>query len=70
MAYYNRNGETLNIEKKKMEYLSSGFCGTVSHDNEVILKEYFSDTPKSGRLSAEMFDVLKDINNDHFIKLF
>lgn len=70
MAYYNRNGEALNIGKRKMEYLSAGYCGTVSHDNEIILKEYFSNTWPDCRLSAEMFDRLKDINNDHFIELF
>lgn len=69
MAYYNRNGNTLKIKRKEMEYLTSGECASVSHNSEIILKEYFSDTLINCRLSPKMFDILKDINDKHFIKL-
>lgn len=68
MAYYNRKGKALKI--KNMEYLSSGECSSVRHNNEIILKEYFSDTLINFRLTIELFDVLRDIDNKHFIKLF
>lgn len=68
MAYYNRNGKTLKI--KEMEYLKSGECASVCHNNEIILKEYFSDTLINCRLSSKMFDILKDIDDKHLIKLF
>lgn len=68
MAYYNRKGEALILGK--MEYLSSGECASVCHNGEIILKEYFSDTLMDCRLTAEVFDILKDIDNEHFMKLF
>ncbi len=69
MAYYNRNGKVLKIERK-MEYLTSGECASVRHNNKIILKEYFSDTTINCRLTAKLFDILKDIDDKHFIKLF
>ncbi len=68
MAYYNRKGEIL--KREQMEYLSSGNCAFVCHNNEIIFKEYFSDTVTSCRLTAKLFDLLKDIDDKHFIKLF
>lgn len=68
MTYYNRKGKTL--KKEKMQYLSSGQCASVCHNNKIILKEYFSDTFLNCRLTTKLFDILKDIDDKHFIKLF
>lgn len=37
MAYYNRNGIPLNLKTADMEYLTSGKCTTVKHNNKIIL---------------------------------
>ncbi len=42
MAYYNRNSEI--FKNKKMDYLSSGQCASVCHNNEIIFKEYLKNT--------------------------
>lgn len=68
MAYYNRSSEI--FKSKKMYHLSSGQCASVCCNNEIIFKEYFSDTLINCRLSVQLFDILKDIDNDNFIKLF
>lgn len=68
MAYYNRKYQ--GIKLNNMEYLSSGGCAQVLYDKEKIFKEYSSKTTLNWRLSEEMFDVLKDIDNPNFIKLF
>lgn len=68
MAYFSRKGQLLEIGN--MKYLASGECASVRYSNEIIFKEYFSDTIINCRLSEKLFDVLKDINDKHFIKLF
>ena len=68
MAYYNRKYQKIKLVN--MEYLSSGGCAQVFYDKEKIFKEYSSKTTLNGRLSEEIFDILKDIDNPNFIKLF
>ncbi len=70
MAYYDRKGKVLIGQNNNMEYLSAGECATVSYNYEMIFKEYFSDTFFNCRLNPTLFDIFKDIHNDHFIKLF
>lgn len=68
MAYYNRKYQKIKLDN--MEYLSSGGCAQVFYDKEKIFKEYSSKTSLNWRLSEKMFDVLKDIDNPNFMKLF
>ena len=68
MSYFDINGAY--FSKKNMQYLSSGQCASICHNKEIVFKEYFSDTLPNCRLSPKMFDILKSINNKHFIKLF
>ena len=70
MAYYNRNCERLGLNTKKMNFLDCGCCAKVLRYDNTVFKEYFFNTASAFRLSSEMFDILKDINNEHFIKLF
>lgn len=68
MAYYNRKYQEIKLNN--MEYLSSGGCAQVFYDKEKVFKEYSSKTTLNWRLSEEMFDILKDIDNPNFIELF
>ena len=70
MSYYNRESKKLNLDTKNMVYLKEGGCGQVLCDAKIIFKTYFPSTPISCRLSPELFDILKSINNPHFVKLF
>lgn len=70
MAYYDQNGEKVKIDKTKMEYLNHGNCAIVLHDDKIIFKEYFEETPVFRRLSLDGFKILKDIQDKHFIKLY
>lgn len=69
MAYYNRNGKAFKTNKEQMEYLTSGECASICHNDKIILKEYFSDTLINCRLDPKIFDILKDIDDEYFIKL-
>ena len=68
MSYYNRNYKKIKLSA--MEYLNSGECAKVFYNKEIIFKEYYSKTRLNCRLSEKMFDILKKINNPHFIELF
>lgn len=53
-----------------MKYLSQGDCGEVSHNDEIILKEYFGFINNSYRIKEEIFDILKNIDDKHLIELY
>lgn len=53
-----------------MKYLNSGECAKVLHNKDIIFKEYYSKTPFDCILNEKRFDILKNINNPHFIELF
>ncbi len=68
MDYYNRNHKKLKLNG--MQYLNSGDNAKVLYNAEMVFKEYYSETVLNCRLSEKMFDILKNINNPHFIELF
>lgn len=68
MIYRNRKGNI--YTPKELEYLSAGGCSYISHNETEIWKEYFSDTKPWCRITEEVFDLLKSINNEHLIELF
>lgn len=70
MAFYNRSGKKLDLKLYDMQYLGSGVCAKVLHNSDVAFKEYFPSTPEEKRLSPSDFDVLKGVNNPHFIELY
>lgn len=70
MSYYNRNRKELNLENHEREYLNHGNCANVFRYGNIILKEYYPGTSYFFRLKPKVFDILKNINNRHFIELF
>lgn len=70
MAYYNRQLQRLKLKRKKLKYLDRGCCAKAYYYGDKVFKKYFSETGDDSRLKPEVFDILRDINHDHFIKLF
>lgn len=70
MTYYNRNYEKITLKKSSLKFLDCGTCGKILHNKNTIFKEYFPTTSPRFRLKPEEFDILKNIDNPHFIKLF
>lgn len=68
--YYNRRKEAVDIDIDHMKYLSSGSCGIVYCNNEMILKEYRSDTEKYYRLTTAVFDILKEMDHKHLMDIY
>lgn len=70
MAYYNRDGEKLELKGKKRKFISNGMCGEVFQYKDFALKKYFEDTTMFSRLQPREFDILKNISSNNFIKLY
>lgn len=68
MQYYNSQGELVELNGKK-----SGIYGWNSEimreDDDSFYKRYFGTTHEYSRISIETFEFLKNIENDHLIKL-
>ena len=67
MAFYTRDRR--NFVSNYMDYLDFGSCADVFYDGDIIFKKYYPQTLNDCRLSVEMFDILKTIDNPHFIEL-
>ena len=69
MAYYDRKNRKL--DKRNMKYLANGSFGNVYFDEEKILKVYHLECidPFEGKITLEVFDILKEIHHPNFIEL-
>lgn len=68
MTYYNSNHEKLKLND--MKFLDCGECAKILYNKDIIFKEYFPETELCYRINDKMFNILKNINNPHFIELF
>ncbi len=68
MSYYNRKYNK--IKTDNMKFLDCGECAKVLYNNEMIFKEYYSQTTNEYRIKQEIFDLLKSINNPHLMELY
>lgn len=69
MAYYNRENKKLDI--RNMRYLDSGSFGAVYLKEDTIIKIYHPECidPFEGKITLEVFDILKEIHHPNFIEL-
>lgn len=68
MAYYNRDKAKLSLKLDELEFLNSEEYAKVRYNSDIIFKEYYHDS--ECRLTTEMFDILKNIDNSHFMKIY
>lgn len=68
MTYYNKNYKKIKIGN--MKYLNSGACGRIFYNRDMIFKQYFFDTEPMFRINENLFYILKNIANPHFIELY
>ena len=69
MGYYNREGKKL--DTRNMRYLDSGSFGAVYLSEDKIVKIYHPECidPFEGKITLEVFDILKEIHHPNFIEL-
>ena len=70
MAYYNRDIERFKLKKSKREFVGHGGGSTIYKYGDIAFKSYYPDTDTRCKIKPEIFDVLKDIDNRHLMKLY
>ena len=70
MKYYSRDCKELSLNIEALSYLNCGGCAEVQYNGKIIFKKYYDFTERQFRLSPEMFDILKTINNEHLMKIY
>lgn len=68
MKFINEKGKKINLDDFKV--LGNGKCADTYHDGTMVFKKYKEDTRSDYKISKEVFNILKDINNPHFIELY
>lgn len=68
MDFYNR--DNVKFDLTDMKYLSHGNCGEVFYNDKIVFKKYFSWTNVDYKIELELFDILKEVKNPHFIELY
>lgn len=70
MAYIDEKGKKFKYDYKDLKHLDQGDCANIFYDNKIIFKIYDEDLPLKYKIQPDIFNVLKEINNPHFIKLY
>lgn len=68
MKFINEKGKKINLNN--YTFLNNGKCANTYHNNTLVFKEYNKDTISEFKISKDVFDILKDIDNPNFIKLY
>lgn len=58
------------VVHRDFSYLDKEMCGTAFKKDDKVLKLYFKDTLSEHRLDYEVFELLNELNSDHFIKIY
>ena len=70
MSYYNQKYKKLNINLEGFEYLNEGWNAQVCQNGKIAFKEYFPEIRHFNRMDLKVFNILRSINHQHFIKLY
>lgn len=70
MRYYSNELHEFEFSQINNDLIGYGCCSNVYRLQDKIFKLYFEYTNKHFRISQDIFEILKDIDNPNFIKLF
>lgn len=68
MKFINEKGEKINLDDFK--FLNHGNCANTYYNNNIVFKKYKPTTQSEYKIDSKVFNILKDINNPNFIKLY
>lgn len=68
MKFINEKGKIINLGDFK--FLDHGNCANIYYNNNLVFKKYKSNTQSEYKINSKVFNILKDINNPNFIKLY
>ena len=68
MKFINEKGEKINLDD--FSFLDHGNCANIYYNNNIVFKKYKPTTQSEYKIDSKVFNILKDINNPNFIKLY
>ncbi len=69
MFLYNESGKKFEIDDSKENMINHGCCGEIYKYKNDCVKLYYDSSLSNGKISKKVFETLKEIDSDYFVKL-
>ena len=69
MFLYNESGKKFEIDDSKENMINHGCCGEIYKYKNDCVKLYYGLSLSDGKISKKVFETLKEIDSDYFVKL-
>ena len=69
MFLYDESGKKFEIDDSKENMINHGCCGEIYKYKNDCVKLYYDSSLSNGKISKKVFETLKEIDSDYFVKL-
>lgn len=69
MFLYNESGKKFEIDDSRENMINHGCCGEIYKYKNDCVKLYYYPSLSNGKISKKVFETLKEIDSDYFVKL-
>lgn len=69
MFLYNESGKKFEIDDSKENMINHGCCGEIYKYKNDCVKLYYGSSLSDGKINKKVFEKLKEIDSDYFVKL-
>ena len=69
MFLYNESGKKFEIDDSRENMINHGYCGEIYKYKNDCVKLYYGSSLSDGKISKKVFETLKKIDSDYFVKL-
>ena len=69
MFLYNESGKKFEIDDSRENMINHGCCGEIYKYKNDCVKLYYGSSLSDGKISKNVFETLKEIDSDYFVKL-
>lgn len=69
MFLYNESGKKFEIDDSRENMINHGCCGEIYKYKNDCVKLYYGSSLSDGKISKKVFETLKEIDSDYFVKL-
>lgn len=69
MFLYNESGKKFEIDDSRENMINHGCCGEIYKYKNDCIKLYYGLSLSDGKISKKVFETLKEIDSDYFVKL-
>ena len=69
MFLYDESGKKFEIDDSRENRINHGCCGGIYKYKNDCVKLYYGSSLSDGKISKKVFETLKEIDSDYFVKL-